>query len=114
MKMVALTRVYDKARRIEYSPGDVFEAASERDARHLAMIGKARFDGPAANATDLPPREPPAEPATPAPAPPAEDIMALRGDYESLVGKRPFMGWDADEIRSRMSTYRRRDMRAED
>ena len=55
--------------------------------------------------------------ARPAPAPvedPEADISALRGDYESVVGKRPFMGWGAGELRSRMATYQRRDMTAED
>lgn len=31
------------------------------------------------------------------------DIKALRAEYEARFGKRPFMGWDADELRERMA-----------
>lgn len=31
-----------------------------------------------------------------------EGVPALRKQYEALLGKRPFAGWDADELRRRM------------
>lgn len=36
-----------------------------------------------------------------APAP-ANDIADLRKEYEELVGKRPYMGWDAEELQKRI------------
>lgn len=42
--------------------------------------------------------------AAPAPAVPAVDDMAeLRAEYERVMGKRPFMGWDADMLRTKMA-----------
>ena len=32
-----------------------------------------------------------------------DDISALRGEYETKVGKRPFMGWDADTLRAKIT-----------
>lgn len=32
-----------------------------------------------------------------------DDISALRGEYEAKVGKRPFMGWDADTLRAKIT-----------
>lgn len=32
-----------------------------------------------------------------------DDIAALREGYAAAVGKRPFMGWDADELRKRLA-----------
>lgn len=39
----------------------------------------------------------------PARTPPADDLGALRAAYEAKVGKRPFMGWDAEELKRRMT-----------
>jgi len=41
----------------------------------------------------------------PAPEPvvPVDDIVALRADYERVVGKRPFMGWDAGTLRTKIA-----------
>lgn len=36
-----------------------------------------------------------------APAP-ADDLSRLRTEYHELVGKRPFMGWDAAELQKRI------------
>jgi hypothetical protein len=35
--------------------------------------------------------------------PAAEDLGPLRDEYQEKVGKRPFMGWDADTLRSKMA-----------
>lgn len=40
----------------------------------------------------------------PAPEPAQDDTAALRAEYEAMLGKKPFMGWDADELRKRMAS----------
>ncbi len=40
---------------------------------------------------------------TAAPAGAPDDIKALRAQYEAATGRKPFMGWDADELRRRMA-----------
>lgn len=32
-----------------------------------------------------------------------EELSALRVEYQEVVGKRPFHGWDADELRQRIA-----------
>lgn len=34
---------------------------------------------------------------------PTEDLPALRAEYQEKMGKRPFPGWGADELRKRMA-----------
>ena len=33
----------------------------------------------------------------------SEDLFDLRAQYERVVGRRPFMGWDAAELRKRIA-----------
>lgn len=40
--------------------------------------------------------------AEPAPAP-VDEMAALRAEYEEALGKRPFMGWDADTLREKIA-----------
>ena len=61
--------------------GQAFEATS-RDAKILVGAGKARYPEP------------------PPPPPTADQMAELREEYERVVGKRPFMGWSADELRA--------------
>lgn len=66
---------------------DAFEA-SRSDARVLTALGRARLvEG---------------EVKKPAPAP-ADERDALRAAYQTKVGKRPFMGWDADTLRAKIA-----------
>lgn len=37
---------------------------------------------------------------------PAADVPALRAEYQALVGKRPFPGWDADTLRAKIAAAR--------
>ena len=37
------------------------------------------------------------------PAEAADDLAALRAEYLRIVGKRPFHGWDAAELKRRMA-----------
>lgn len=38
-----------------------------------------------------------------APPAPADDLAALRDQYQTVVGKKPYHGWDADELRKRIA-----------
>lgn len=38
-----------------------------------------------------------------APPEPVDDLAPLRAEYEHLVGKRPFMGWDAAKLREKIA-----------
>ena len=86
--------------------GKVYKSGAEVDVpEKFARVlvgpkGPLEPGAPSRNPTDLP---------SPAAAP-ANDTAALRADYEALVGKRPFMGWDAEELKEKMEAYRRRDM----
>lgn len=42
----------------------------------------------------------------PAPAPVAEDIADVRAEYERVVGRRPFNGWDIPTLRQKMAEAR--------
>lgn len=95
---------------VTYKPGDAFEA-SDKDAGLLERIGKVTRGKIKANPTDLPAEAAPEVAEEPAPL---DEMAELRAQYQDQLGKRPFMGWDADELRERMGTYDRRDMRAED
>lgn len=33
----------------------------------------------------------------------ADDLSALRDQYQAVVGKKPYHGWDADELRKRIA-----------
>lgn len=66
---------------------DAFEA-SRSDARVLTALGRGRLvEG---------------EVKKPASAP-ADERDALRAAYQNKVGKRPFMGWDADTLRAKIA-----------
>lgn len=100
VKMIASKRYYRLEERREYAPREAFLARDDAEADRLERTGKAvRAQAVAAS-------EALAIPKT------AEDIVALRGDYETMVGKRPFMGWDAAQIREKMASYKRRDLKS--
>lgn len=124
MKMRA-TKAFKYATR-RLLPGDVFEVNRPRDVRILKAIRKAEDHGeiedspreaPAAPAVD-PVATPPAPPRDPldhdgdgqkggSVAPPkTEDLAPLRAEYEATVGRRPFMGWDADTLRQKIADHK--------
>lgn len=84
-------------------PGDDFATKTDRDASILVALGKAKI------------RRVPGKIA-PAPAGlvekvsaskvPAGNLVALRAEYAELVGKKPFHGWDAAELRRRIGEAR--------
>jgi hypothetical protein len=109
VKLQALKRQTYNTRHIE--AGDVFDA-DKKFARVLIAQKRARaHDGgePAPAAAQAPqeaPKDPPAvvEPQPTAHAAP-DDLSDLRAEYERVVGKRPFNGWDAAELHERMAAH---------
>lgn len=77
-KLVAKNALFYATRHLR--AGDEFEA-SRRDAGILVAVGVARY----------------------ATKPQRDDIAALRAEYLRKVGKRPFHGWGAAELRRRMA-----------
>lgn len=77
-------------------PGQDFTTKTERDAKVLIAIGKAR---PQRMPGKIAP--PPADLANKISA--SVDVTAeLRKEYEAVFSKRPFMGWDADTLRAKI------------
>lgn len=62
-------------------------SADPRYARVLEKLGHTR----------------PAAPKVAVPEEPANETAALRAEYEAIVGKRPFMGWDAAKLREKIA-----------
>lgn len=85
MRLIALKSMRYATR--DLRAGDAFEA-NRRDARVLIAARRAKAEQEA--------------PAAPAPAPVSE-IAALRQEYQAKFGKRPFMGWDEDDLRAKLA-----------
>lgn len=69
-------------------------AMKSRDPRFARILGKMGYGR----------RDMAVEDQKPAPPPSADDdLVALRAAYQAKVGKRPFMGWDADTLRAKMA-----------
>lgn len=62
---------------------------------------------PAPTPTPAPPPSPPPAPTpTPTPAPSGDDPrVALRAEYRTKVGRNPFDGWSAEELRRRIHEH---------
>ncbi|TPJ76200.1 hypothetical protein FJ422_30420 [Mesorhizobium sp. B2-6-3] len=43
---------------------------------------------------------------TPASLPAHDDITLLRAEYERMLGKKPFHGWDAEQLREKIAAAR--------
>jgi hypothetical protein len=89
VNLVAAKALTYKTRRLQAD--DLFEARP-RDARLLVAIGKAR---------EAAAGETPA--AKPVPAPAGDGRPALRAEYERVLGKKPFGGWDAATLREKIA-----------
>ncbi len=105
-------------------PGDDFELPDNKQGRLIGRVLQARrwatemrpvADVPAppvaiakqiAAAVVVPPNDPnpPAIPPNDPAAPPT--IADVRSEYESALGKRPFMGWDIPTLREKMMAAR--------
>lgn len=66
-------------------PGQDFITKSERDAKVLIAVGKARAKIEAANAEQ------------------PDELTLLRDEYQAVLGKKPFHGWDADTLRTKIA-----------
>ena len=62
--------------------------ASRVDARLLVAIGKARYATEGAKAAD---------------DAPTGDLASLREAYQTKVGRKPFMGWDAATLAAKIA-----------
>lgn len=71
-------------------------ALQANDPRYARVFGKLGYSRSDLSAD--PQAEPPADPA-----PAADDLAALREQYQAAVGKKPYHGWDADELRKRIA-----------
>lgn len=69
------------------------QANDPRYARVFGKLGYSRSDVSADQQAELP--------ADPAPG--TDDLTALREQYQAAVGKKPYHGWDADELRKRIA-----------
>lgn len=71
------------------------KASDPRFARILGKLGYSRSD-----MADAPSslREPPKEPRTA-----SASITDLRDEYQIVVGKKPFMGWDAETLAAKIA-----------
>ena len=96
--------------------GDEF-TTSARDADILVRLGKASEVPPALAQGNFKVPPPPAPPAAPVqqttPVAQADDdgdgdenpLKTVRDEYEQVVGRRPFHGWDEAELRRRMAEH---------
>ena len=66
--------------------GYMTRALAHRDPRFARVLGKLGYEGRAMRA-----------------APVVDEMAALRAEYEDLAGKRPFMGWDAETLRAKIT-----------
>lgn len=71
--------------------GYMTRAMKARDPRYARVLGRLGYER-----TDMVPQDD-------VKTPPGGDLAALRKEYEAKVGKRPFMGWDADTLRAKIT-----------
>lgn len=75
------------------------KARDPRFARVLDRLGYERTDLVASDPLDHDGDGRKGEAKTPAP----DDIASLREAYEAKIGKRPFMGWDAKTLKTKIA-----------
>lgn len=103
MKMMRATKPFRYENR-RLSAGDTFEVDS-RFVRVLRATRKAvEVREPAV--VPPPPPEVAEKIAAAVAAAPTGDLAPLRAEYESIVGRRPFMGWDEGTLRERIAAAR--------
>lgn len=102
-QLVAVKRMSYAKRRLE--PGDTFEATPS-DAKIWILLGKAR---PRAETLQPPPQRlvrkviHTVADEIPPPAVVENPLALARDEYQLKLGKRPFHGWDVEELRRRIS-----------
>lgn len=65
-------------------------ALKARDPRFARILGKLGYETKAPEVEEPQPE-------------PADEIKSLRAQYEKVVGKRPFNGWDAETLRAKIA-----------
>lgn len=103
--LIALRPLTYASRRLQV--GDYFTARTRSDARVLVALGKAKR-GPSERVPGKVPPPPPTVIQKVAPAALEQDASAgdrdaLRAEYRRIVGKKPFHGWNEDELRKRIN-----------
>lgn len=74
-------------------------ALKSRDPRFARILGKLGY-----STTELVADDPSKKPKPKAKVPSQEDPrMMLRAEYERVIGKKPFGGWDVDELKKRIN-----------
>lgn len=97
-RMMALKPMRYGTRRLQ--AGDYFEA-KPKDARILLAVKRAEL---AREIGKLDP--PPADLVKKVSAPSSdEDIKAVRDEYEAVIGKRPFNGWDIETLKAKIAAH---------
>lgn len=71
-------------------------ALQARDPRYARILGKLGYEQPDMQAASLPSSSADADE-------PVDDIASLRAEYEHVVGKKAFHGWDADALREKIA-----------
>lgn len=66
-------------------------AMQARDPRYATILGKLGYES-----TDM-------QTGEAAPKPAVDDIKALRAEYQQAAGKRPFHGWDVDDLKAKIA-----------
>lgn len=62
-------------------------ALKSRDSRFARILGRLGYEGRAMVSEE----------------PKPDELSALREQYQAVLGKRPFMGWDADTLRGKIA-----------
>lgn len=99
-KYITTVARYYNNRRLK--AGDELVGVSPRDGNLMVKIGRAALvpDALAPSSFKIPP---PPEP--PVSAQPADSLATVRAEYERIVGKRSFHGWDEAELRKRIADH---------
>ncbi|APZ53130.1 hypothetical protein [Salipiger abyssi] len=78
------------------SSGYMTRALAHRDPRFARILGNLGYEGRDMRAASEPEDTP-------------DEMAALRAEYEAVIGKRPFYGWDAETLRAKISEHEAED-----
>ena len=76
--------------------GYMDRALQSSDPRYARILGKLGYERRDMQATDV-------VAVKPAAVPQHDEITLLRAEYERVLGKRPFMGWDEAKLREKIA-----------
>lgn len=83
-------------------PGDVFEA-SARDARILLAVKKVKK---VRDEAQVPPPPPAVAEKIASVASVNDDLLKARAEYEQVIGRKPYYGWDVKTLREKAALAR--------